>query len=190
MGFSLITKRLILEDLTPEDLHGIQCIASDPVVMKYVLIWLESDEQVFEFLKHAVEESQREPRRVYMLSARLPVLEEFVGLSFIEIDPDQKTTAEVGYVLLPAYWNRGYASEILSALLSFGFDQLSLHRVYGKNATNSILPLPVFWKNAGCITKVRSGNMSGSGTTGVRPGITVCWQGNIPLLFIELVYPR
>ena len=132
MGFSLITKRLILEDLTPEDLHGIQCIASDPVVMKYVLIWLESDEQVFEFLKHAIEESHRESRRVYMLAVRRPDSETFIGLSFIEIDSDQKTTAEVGYVLLPPYWNMGYASEILRALLAFGFDRLSLHRVYGK----------------------------------------------------------
>jgi len=50
----------------------------------------------------------------------------------LEIDPELKSTAEIGYVLLPEYWNAGYASEILRALLAFGFGELSLHRVYGK----------------------------------------------------------
>jgi [ribosomal protein S5]-alanine N-acetyltransferase len=132
MAFSLATERLILEDLAPDDLPGIRRIASDPDVMKYVLIWLEDDLQVTGFLEHAIEESQRDDRMLYMLAVRLPVSGEFAGLSFIEIDASHKTTAEVGYILLPAHWNVGYASEILRALLAFGFEQLSLHRVYGK----------------------------------------------------------
>jgi [ribosomal protein S5]-alanine N-acetyltransferase len=132
MVFSLTTDRLILEDLAPEDLNAIRRIASDPDVMKYVLIWLENDAQIVNFLKHAIDELQREERMAYMLAVRLPVSKEFAGLSFIEIDPNHKSTAEVGYVLLPAYWHVGYASEILRALLTFGFEQLSLHRVYGK----------------------------------------------------------
>jgi [ribosomal protein S5]-alanine N-acetyltransferase len=132
MAFSLATDRLILDDLTPDDLPGIRRIAFDPDVMKYVLIWLEDDLQVTGFLEHAIDESQREDRMLYMLAVRLPVSGEFTGLSFIEIDASHKTTAEVGCILLPAQWNVGYASEILGALLAFGFGRLSMHRVYGK----------------------------------------------------------
>ena len=46
MVFSITTERLILEDLTAEDLMSLQRTARDPSVMKYVLIWLENDEQV------------------------------------------------------------------------------------------------------------------------------------------------
>jgi ribosomal-protein-alanine N-acetyltransferase len=132
MVFSLTTERLLLEDLNGQDLENIQRIARDSLVMRYVLIWLENDEQVAGFLEHAIEETQRVDRMDYVLAVRIPETRDFAGFVMLEIDPEQKTTAEVGCILLPEYWKSGYASEILRALLSFGFLKLSLHRVYGK----------------------------------------------------------
>jgi RimJ/RimL family protein N-acetyltransferase len=132
MVFSITTERLILDDVNEQDLADIQRMARDPNVMKYVLIWLENDDQIAEFLKHGTEESQRADRMDYVLAVRVPGTGEFAGLTFIEIDPELKSTAEVGCILLPAYWKTGYASEILRALLAFGFKELGLHRVYGK----------------------------------------------------------
>ena len=37
--------------------------------------------------------------------------------------------AEVGYVLSPAHYGRGYATEAVEALLRLGFEELGLHRV-------------------------------------------------------------
>lgn len=132
MSFRITTERLVLEDLTHDDLTNVQRIARDRDVMKYVLIWLENDEQVAGFVQHAIDEAQRKDRRDYVLAARMSGSREFVGLTFIEIDPGEPGTAEIGYVLLPEYWNNGYASEILRSYLAFGFGPLSLHRVYGK----------------------------------------------------------
>jgi ribosomal-protein-alanine N-acetyltransferase len=133
MSFSITTERLLLEDIRTEDLAGIRCIARNHGVMKYVLIWLENDEQIESFLRHAVDESQRaEGRMDYVLAVRIPGTGEFAGFVMLEIDPEQTSTAEVGCILLPEYWKSGYASEILRALLAFGFETLSLHRVYGK----------------------------------------------------------
>jgi RimJ/RimL family protein N-acetyltransferase len=133
MVFSLTTERLVLEDLTHDDLANIRRIACDPGVMKYVLIWLENDEQVAGFVQHAIDEAQkREGRLAYILAARIAGTREFAGLTFIDIDRELKSTAEVGYILLPAFWKNGYASEILRAYLAFGFETLGMHRVYGK----------------------------------------------------------
>jgi RimJ/RimL family protein N-acetyltransferase len=133
MGFCITTDRLFLEDLNEKDRAGIQHIARDRTVMKYVLIWLENDEQVAGFLQHAIDESQRtEGRRDYVLAVRIPETRAFAGFVMLEIDPEQTGTAEIGYVLLPEYWMNGYASEILRALCAFGFEKLCLHRVYGK----------------------------------------------------------
>ncbi|MDO9549878.1 MAG: GNAT family protein [Methanoregula sp.] len=132
MSFCITTERLLLEDLNGRDLVSLQRIARDPCVMRYVLIWLENDEQVAGFLQHGIEESERADRMDYVLAVRVPGTGEFAGFSFLNIDPDQNSTAEVGYALLPEYWGAGYASEILRAYLAFGFDQLSLHRIYGK----------------------------------------------------------
>lgn len=41
-------------------------------------------------------------------------------------------SAEVGYVLNPDYWGRGIATEALSRVLEFGFEELGLHRIEAK----------------------------------------------------------
>ncbi len=132
MSFCITIKRLVLEDLSGQDLKNIQRIARDPVVMRYVLIWLENDEQVTGFLQHAIEESQRKDRMDYVLAARTKEAGAFAGITFIEIDRELKSTAEVGIVLLPEYCTSGYGSEILRAYITFGFETLGMHRVYGK----------------------------------------------------------
>ena len=132
MVFRITTERLFLEDMTVQDLAGLSQLARDSSVMKYVLIWLENDGQIIRYLQHAIDESQQDDRRDYVLAVRIPGTGAFAGFVMLEIDPDEPGTAEVGCVLLPGYWKSGYASEILRALLAFGFDRLSLHRVYGK----------------------------------------------------------
>ena len=133
MSFCLPTTRLILDDLTTADLCNIQAIARDPDFRKYVLIWLDTDEQIAAFLQHAIDEAAiTEGRLDYVLAARDRATREFLGLSFIEIDPAQRNTAEIGIVLLPAFCGNGYGSEILRAFLRFGFETLGMHRVYGK----------------------------------------------------------
>lgn len=132
MVFTLTTERLVLEDLNGQDLAGIRHIARDPEVMRYVLIWLEDDRQVTGFLQHAIDEAQRTDRRDYILAVRVQGTRDFAGFAMLEIDPEQESTAEAGCVLLPGFWKAGFASEILRALLAFGFSELSLHRVFGK----------------------------------------------------------
>lgn len=132
MVFSLTTERLILDDPTRHDLAGIHRIAQDPLLMRYVLIWLENDEQVAGFVQHAIDTAQQADRMDYVLAIRIPGTGEFAGFVMLEIDPEEKSTAEARCILLPEYWKAGYASEILRALLAFGFCELSLHRVYGK----------------------------------------------------------
>lgn len=132
LSFAIPTERLVLEDLTAADLPDISRIAKDRDLMKYVLLWLENDEQIEAFLKDAIDEAAKERRTDYVLAAREPATGEFAGLTFIEIDRELTRTAEVGIVLLPEYCKNGYGSEILSAFLKFGFDELGMHRVYGK----------------------------------------------------------
>lgn len=132
MGFAIRTERLVLEDLGEPDFPNLQQIARDPDFLKYVLIWLDTDEQIQKFLRHAIDEAKKPDRRDYILAARTPGDRAFAGLAFIEIDPACPSTAEVGCVLLPAFCRTGYGSGILRALLAFGFGPLGMHRVYGK----------------------------------------------------------
>ena len=110
MGVCLNTKRLILKDLTDQDLPDLQRIAFDPVVMRYVLIRWDDATQVASFLQRGIEEAAAYNRMAYIFSVRTKETGGFAGLTFLEIDPQMRSTAEVGCVLYQEYWKRGYAS--------------------------------------------------------------------------------
>lgn len=148
MTFRLTTERLVLEDVNEDDLIHVQRIARDPEIMKYVLIWLEDDTQIAAFLERAIEEAGLSSRMLYVLAARTKETGDFAGLTFLEIDPELKSTGEVGVVLLPDYWANRYASEILLSYLEFGFGRLHLHRVFGK-CDELNLPSSRVMENAG-----------------------------------------
>lgn len=132
MVFSRMTERLILDDLTAADLPMLRRIGRDRELMKYVLVWIDTEEQVAAFLRHAIEEAGKPDRMDYILAARNRVTGGFAGLTFIEIDRQYPGTAEIGVVLLPEYCNNGYGPEIFRAYLQFGFETLGMHRVFGK----------------------------------------------------------
>jgi RimJ/RimL family protein N-acetyltransferase len=101
MVFSLPSERLILEDMNSQDLADMQRLARDRNVMRYVLMWLENDEQVAGFVQHAIDEAARAGRRDYELAIRIPGTREFAGFATLYIELGQPTTAEVGCILLP-----------------------------------------------------------------------------------------
>lgn len=47
---------------------------------------------------------------------------------FTKIDV-ANNAAEIGYVLHPDFWGKGYAAEAAECVLAFGFDELKLHRI-------------------------------------------------------------
>ncbi len=147
MGISIRTGRLILDDLNRHDLLNIMRLVEDPAVMRYVLMELRNDEEVIRFFRRGIEESEKKDRMSFIFAIRTPGTGAFAGLAFLEIDPVSKSTAEVGCVLHQDYWGKGYASEILNTLLAFGFEDLSLHRIFGKCDE---LNLPSAWVMEKC----------------------------------------
>ena len=124
----LQTERLILRPLRGKDAADIYAYASDPEVARYVL-W-EPHRSVAETRSYI-----RYIRALYRrgLPASWGVVHRETGrvigtIGFMWFS-DVNCSAEVGYSFSRAFWNAGYATEALHAVISSVFSSLPLHRL-------------------------------------------------------------
>ncbi len=119
------TARLRLRMFCAQDLDSLAAMLADPAVMRYVEDGQPKDRDVAEkalnsiithwekhgFGRWAVEEKQTE---------------KFIGFGGLR---SLFGTPEVVYHMAPAYWGKGYGTELGRAALDFGFNQHSFERV-------------------------------------------------------------
>jgi ribosomal-protein-alanine N-acetyltransferase len=77
-----------------------------------------------------------------------------IGLFGLKIGSPKYKRAEVWFKLRPNYWNKGYATEVLNAVLDFGFKDLKLHRIHAGCAVENFGSIKVLEK-AGMILEGR-----------------------------------
>ena len=61
---------------------------------------------------------------------------EFLGVIGIHPD-DDKPQAEIGYWIGKPFWNRGYATEAVTAVVRHGFNEMKLERIYAAHFTRN-----------------------------------------------------
>jgi ribosomal-protein-alanine N-acetyltransferase len=54
---------------------------------------------------------------------------DFIGLGLLKIDENDLSKAELGYLLLPEFWGKGYGSEIANLLLNKAEESKVLHQI-------------------------------------------------------------
>jgi [ribosomal protein S5]-alanine N-acetyltransferase len=125
---TLVTDRLILRKMTPDDTEAVFTYASDPEVTRYVS-WethlSTEDSRAFLDLVTSKYESGGEPEWgiVYKGDHR------FVGTCGIVSWEPYHARAELGYALSRDYWGRGLMAEAVGAMFSFGFREMNLNRI-------------------------------------------------------------
>jgi RimJ/RimL family protein N-acetyltransferase len=128
----LLTRRLVLRRSVPSDAETIAAYRSDPDVGRYQG-WERTDAEAIR--AEIVEMSGRLPGapggwvQLSVEDRESGELVGDVGLSPAEEDPG---VVKIGYTLAPAFQGRGYATEAVSALISYAFDRLgaSVVRAY------------------------------------------------------------
>ena len=70
----------------------------------------------------------------------------FIGLFGLKLGSKKYKRGEVWYKLHIDFWNKGYATESLKAILNFGFETLKLHRIEAGCAVENIGSIKVLEK--------------------------------------------
>ncbi len=70
-----------------------------------------------------------------------------IGFAKLEITGEKRDEAELGYMLLPEFWGRGYGSEIAENLLEVAKTDPQLKRVWANTDQNNVASRKILLKN-------------------------------------------
>ncbi len=122
------TERLTLRRMRVEDCHDMYEYSKREDVTEY-LLWSPHPNRThtrkyLEYIKTRYDDGE-----FYDWAVQLDSEQKMIGTcGFSSID-FANNSAEVGYVINPAYRGRGYAPEALLEIMMFGFLELNLHRI-------------------------------------------------------------
>lgn len=150
----LETERLRLREIVHRDAQEIfNCFSNNDVTRYYgqdPLTKVEQAEQFVEFFAKNYKE-----KRGIRWGIELIETEELIGtIGFNAWSPKHKR-AEIGYELQPQYWRKGYATEAVKKVITYGFDNLGLTRigavVFLENAASNELLIKLGFEKEGIL---------------------------------------
>jgi RimJ/RimL family protein N-acetyltransferase len=125
----LDTERLRLRHPCSQDVDALFAIFGDPVPMRY---WshepIDDLDAARDYLRDIDEGFEKRTLFQWAVTERHGD-NQLIGTVTLTTWDRVNRHAEVGFVLHPAYWGKGYASEAVCTVLAFGFDAMDLHRV-------------------------------------------------------------
>ena len=122
-------ERIRLDALRDDDFEPLYELQSDPVVCRYLLYEPRSREKVAEVLTRDAAATRLAKPGDYLQPAIRDSDGRFVGTMYFELKSVDDRTAEIGWLVGPAFQGRGYAREAAAMLLDLAFGELGLHRV-------------------------------------------------------------
>src|SRR3989338_1208912 len=125
------TKRLLLRPLRNADADSIVENVNNLNVSRWLLVvpYPYNKKSAMVWINGNKKKMRKKEKDDY--SFGIEILEEnkiIGGIGIHRVDSYQKT-ASVGYWLGEKYWNKGYCSEALKAVIDFGFRKLKLNRL-------------------------------------------------------------
>lgn len=128
---TLETDRLTLRRIKNCDAYDMYDYSCRSDVTKY-LLW--SPHPSIDYTKAYISSLQSQYRSGNFYDWAIVLRDEnkMIGtVGYTEINT-HNNSAELGYVINPHFWRKGFATEAVSALIEFGFVELGLNRIYAR----------------------------------------------------------
>ncbi|PEA54422.1 GNAT family N-acetyltransferase [Bacillus pseudomycoides] len=138
----LETERLILRELIEDDAQRIlNCFSNEDVLRYYGQNPLTDLEQVKHIIKNF--SNNYKEKRGIKWGIQIKETEGIIGtIGFHDWSTEHKK-AEIAYAFLPEYWGKGYATEVVKQVTTYGFHELNLTRigavVFTENKASNVL---------------------------------------------------
>ena len=143
----LITSRLLLDEITIDDLELVHTLHSIPELDEFNTLGIPKNlEETRKVIGPAIADQEKEPRSQFCWKVMLKENSNAIGLAGMFPSNNRFKLAEIYYKIHPDYWGRGYATEVARELVRFGFEDLNLHKVEAGVATENIRSVKVLEK--------------------------------------------
>ncbi|MCO5144371.1 MAG: GNAT family N-acetyltransferase [Oligoflexia bacterium] len=138
----LQTSRIVLRRFQLTDLNNMICLESDADVVKYTPYRIpQSKDKTEERLQALV---KKEKSSLGVWAAELKGTKEFIGW-FMLIETEFKNP-EIGFMLVKKHWRKGFATEIVRALVDYGTKTLKYEKVMAVSDENNTASISVLKK--------------------------------------------
>jgi ribosomal-protein-alanine N-acetyltransferase len=125
---TLETKRLVLRPFTLADAPAIQTLAGDKDIAHRTLSMPHPYEDGMAEAWISTHQETYEKGEDIRLAITRRADDALIGAIGLEIN-QQHARAEAGYWIGKPFWNQGYCTEALKAVIEFGFQELGLNRI-------------------------------------------------------------
>lgn len=134
----LVTDRLVLREIEESDWKPIHGYWSTVDVARFMPKGPLNEQATRKLVKQALSGRESRPRRYFRLAITLKEGGRLIGDSVFRIgDPENLEDlsriigqAYIGFFLDKNQWGNGYATEVAEALITFGFEELPLRRIF------------------------------------------------------------
>ena len=135
----LHTKRLLIRNFTPSDLEPFLAYRNDPQVAKYQSWSLPYSREKGEAFIREMQDVHA-PKQGDWLQLALDLKESgaLIGDVVFGVKQDDIRQSSIGFTIASNYWKNGYATEALTALLDYLFEDVDMHRVVADCDTENI----------------------------------------------------
>ncbi len=137
------TEKLIIRPIEIYDFDDICEYGCDEETGKYMIYWPKTKEEIYEFINKCVDTMNSEKAECYEYVMQLKGRTKVIGNISLVI---KDTETEIGWISNKEYWNNGYMSEAVNALIDYAFSTFNINKIIATCTEKNIASYKVMEK--------------------------------------------